>query len=73
MQYSRETSVKELGGRALSMSCFILLLRGVAELAIRKTSFIYATDRKVKYVWGNLFTPPVSKYQRYRYTHTLED
>jgi len=49
MHYSRETSVKELGGRALSMSSFILLLGRVsAELAIRRISLIYATARRVK-------------------------
>lgn len=52
------------------MNCFVLLLGTIsAELASRKISFTYVTDRKVKDIGEKLYRPPISKYQRYRYTH----
>lgn len=35
----------------------------------KKISFTYVTDREVKDIGEKLYRPPVSKYQRYRYTH----
>lgn len=38
-----------------------------------KTSLPYATDRKEEYVWGKQHRSHISKYQRYRQRHVLED